>query len=666
MWRLLPALVVWALAVLPALADEAAVERAYLARLNELVGDAANNQIVMRQMRAGDRAAVTASLRAALDNYLEQAVPTDDGRREAFLEVVEATVRRADAAFLEDLRFAGTQAPTSNTGIRLGLPALLDPIAFRVAENPRAALRAARRDPAAWRRQLDAARPRAANATPSINTVPAAVATDPREAERWVSERYDALLRDFERRVDAPAAGAGLRRDLGRLLHLMTERNANGGLVVLDHLAALGADLADDGADLSASPPGAGPTAELAAYKRLKKALTDALAAREAEHGFRGEVLPTGILSEDDFLSLTAAGYVLDDIGARREHGALSHRLQWYAVMAAFEASPGDWYHTPLELYTTIGAFDRDLFAQNAERRFGFERQGSLWAAIFDQAGTASTASLRQPDNLVILLDPGRREALLDELADSTDEAAFERFADTLTEVDRLRLRRMEGLLAEAKVELGARRSAWRFITGARASDAFGLSIQELRQIVERQAEIAREELFVLDYEAQRRGELVQARTRDNRPLPILVDRSSPVIDRDADEDALGEQRASWRDELRSAEPAHPHGGGAAAAPADDHDAAPGPERGEAPFNDFDDEFADAGEPPFPGDDAFEGADDDHDRAREIGESLPNVPGEEPGERDASDRDDEGFETADELSESEERRPERRAEAGRI
>ena len=80
--------------------------------------------------------------------------------------------------------------------------------------------------------------------------------------------------------------------------------------------------------------------------------------------------------------------YTLFDVGSQRAHGALTHRLQWYAVIDAFEESPGNWYHTPLELYTAIGAFDRNLVEENASRRFRFERQGSLWAAIFDQGAS--------------------------------------------------------------------------------------------------------------------------------------------------------------------------------------------------------------------------------------------------------------------------------------
>ena len=113
--------------------------------------------------------------------------------------------------------------------------------------------------------------------------------------------------------------------------------------------------------------------------------LTKLLRQMEDEHGFRHEhPIPTRVLSLRDFSLLLLAGYMLNDVGVPLAHGELSHNIQWAAIMADYEANPGEYTLVPIQIFTGIGTHDAKLPAL-AGQRFGFERAvHSLWALVFD------------------------------------------------------------------------------------------------------------------------------------------------------------------------------------------------------------------------------------------------------------------------------------------
>ena len=113
--------------------------------------------------------------------------------------------------------------------------------------------------------------------------------------------------------------------------------------------------------------------------------LTKLLRQMEDEHGFRREhPIPTRVLSLRDFSLLLLAGYMLNDVGVPLAHGELSHNIQWAAIMADYEANPGEYTLVPIQVFTGIGTRDSKLPAL-AGQRFGFERAvHSLWALVFD------------------------------------------------------------------------------------------------------------------------------------------------------------------------------------------------------------------------------------------------------------------------------------------
>lgn len=75
---------------------------------------------------------------------------------------------------------------------------------------------------------------------------------------------------------------------------------------------------------------------------------------------------------------------MLDDFGAGLQHGELSHRIQWYAIIGYLAAQPNDPRlsgHRPLDLFKAINT-----------GRFGRERLGTtMWGRVLD-AGTAADA----------------------------------------------------------------------------------------------------------------------------------------------------------------------------------------------------------------------------------------------------------------------------------
>lgn len=90
------------------------------------------------------------------------------------------------------------------------------------------------------------------------------------------------------------------------------------------------------------------------------------------------EVIPTGVLSPDEFYDMIARGVLWKDIGATLNHGLYAHRLQWHAVLSSITddftiARGAGWNHTGYELFVHLGS--------------GFSRRHNLWGKIFDASG---------------------------------------------------------------------------------------------------------------------------------------------------------------------------------------------------------------------------------------------------------------------------------------
>lgn len=67
-------------------------------------------------------------------------------------------------------------------------------------------------------------------------------------------------------------------------------------------------------------------------------------------------VMPTGTLSDVEFNAIVQLAYAVEDVGARSFHGALTHRVQWHAVISLMTADfavpiADGFFHSPLELY---------------------------------------------------------------------------------------------------------------------------------------------------------------------------------------------------------------------------------------------------------------------------------------------------------------------------
>lgn len=108
-----------------------------------------------------------------------------------------------------------------------------------------------------------------------------------------------------------------------------------------------------------------------------------ALSEMEEANFFPTErVIALSALDGVEFLQTVADGQVLNDIGPGVRHGEYSHRLQWAAIMADYEANRAAWNSPPYELYTKIGEADLDIKANKAGR-YG------IWLTLFDMPGQA-------------------------------------------------------------------------------------------------------------------------------------------------------------------------------------------------------------------------------------------------------------------------------------
>ncbi|OED34391.1 hypothetical protein AB833_32470 [Chromatiales bacterium (ex Bugula neritina AB1)] len=124
------------------------------------------------------------------------------------------------------------------------------------------------------------------------------------------------------------------------------------------------------------------------------------LKSKETEHGFQKiEPQPTGFLPRYDFLRTIQAGYLLNDPGAGIHHGALTHRIQWRAVISDYEANPNRYNYSPFEIFTRMGEHDAKL---RDEISIGYEvpldqelYTLEIWSQVFDMADRSSTKTLK-------------------------------------------------------------------------------------------------------------------------------------------------------------------------------------------------------------------------------------------------------------------------------
>lgn len=113
----------------------------------------------------------------------------------------------------------------------------------------------------------------------------------------------------------------------------------------------------------------------------------------EEHYGFEKDCVMTGLLSAEAFLEYLGGNYNALDFGAGADHGAFTHRLQWFAVM--WVASGGkldgsqqrDWITPLADLWAGLGeAKTRNrVILEQAGR--GGEAGTGLWAAMFDKGG---------------------------------------------------------------------------------------------------------------------------------------------------------------------------------------------------------------------------------------------------------------------------------------
>lgn len=120
-------------------------------------------------------------------------------------------------------------------------------------------------------------------------------------------------------------------------------------------------------------------------------AIKQGLGEREKEAGFSDKpLIPLGILPGDVFVDLISSGNVLDDYGAGLQHGELSHRIQWYAIITAYNSGSLGTKHTPIELYKAMNT------APFNESRTG----NSVWGMVLDKGTSASDTTYSAPGTL--------------------------------------------------------------------------------------------------------------------------------------------------------------------------------------------------------------------------------------------------------------------------
>lgn len=155
--------------------------------------------------------------------------------------------------------------------------------------------------------------------------------------------------------------------------------------------------------------------------------LRGALGDHAADFGFAPQVPAiTRNLDTHQFTDLLAAGVEMKDIGAGADHGEVTHRLQWYAIMEASRqaaAAETPWARAPRDLYSAM--------ALPTWRRDAGNRSPTIWDDLLDRP----IASEIEPDGVRDARSP---EWLSGNLRNNTDrfpnlgEALQKRFVKRL------------------------------------------------------------------------------------------------------------------------------------------------------------------------------------------------------------------------------------------
>jgi hypothetical protein len=94
------------------------------------------------------------------------------------------------------------------------------------------------------------------------------------------------------------------------------------------------------------------------------------------------------------FNPLLRHGYQFKDVGAGPYHGEYTHRLQWYAIVAARAAGEIELFNTPLEIYRSLGYLSAKAPDEKNGGKVpvGSAQQLWMWQALFDTAEDATRA----------------------------------------------------------------------------------------------------------------------------------------------------------------------------------------------------------------------------------------------------------------------------------
>ncbi len=115
--------------------------------------------------------------------------------------------------------------------------------------------------------------------------------------------------------------------------------------------------------------------------------LKEVLGQFETAHDFpEHPVIPMGLLPSEVFEQLIQDGEVLDDYGAGLRHGELTHRIQWNAIMQAYDDGALQLTHSPI-----------DVYKQSAKPARG---GSSKWGEVFDDGNFINADSYSSPGTL--------------------------------------------------------------------------------------------------------------------------------------------------------------------------------------------------------------------------------------------------------------------------
>lgn len=136
------------------------------------------------------------------------------------------------------------------------------------------------------------------------------------------------------------------------------------------------------------------------AAEQLKKLLTEVLTKREAEYGFKAsqtnETAKIIVGLPKAFNLLLRNGHPFKDIGAGKEHGESSHRIQWYVVTHLKTKNPTIAIYKNLPDYTTPPREPRKFYMWE----FLVDRDGVPTNADVIPFKTADKTDFRAPSNL--------------------------------------------------------------------------------------------------------------------------------------------------------------------------------------------------------------------------------------------------------------------------